>query len=150
MENKYYQPEIEDFSVGYECEWIYEKNTSHNYYKNPEIYDWQKHTITLKDFSDHDLADVFHNIHNDSVSWRTKWLDREDIESLGFKYIATDILAWEKNEKTEIFLLNNVYLHYISHYKTLIIKEKGVVGFDLYRGKYKSINEFRKLLKMIL
>ena len=71
MKDKYYTPEIEEFHVGFEYESSY-----------LEDYDtWKKEII--------DTVDVgyFYSIYTgDAVptEFRVKYLDREDIESLGF------------------------------------------------------------------
>lgn len=80
MENKYYQPEIEEFYVSFECEM---KNSS-----DPIHFDWEK-CIFKNDFSNELNEDYcFEYLYNDlkDGNIRVKHLDREDIESLGWEY----------------------------------------------------------------
>lgn len=62
---KYYTPSIEEFHIGFEYEWLNENN------------DWIKENspteITVKDFNEQ------------TFGLRVKLLDKEDIESLGWK-----------------------------------------------------------------
>lgn len=76
MDHKYYTPDISEFHVGFEYEWERAYSTGDS--------TWVKHTCDVYE-NDHgaDVIDVFrHEIINNSV--RVKYLDREDIESLGW------------------------------------------------------------------
>jgi hypothetical protein len=72
MENKYYTPTIEEFHVGFECE-ICDSNN-----------DWSIAKSTLTSFDTDYLVEVIQKKRA-----RVKYLDREDIESLG--WISTTV-----------------------------------------------------------
>jgi hypothetical protein len=72
MENKYYTPTIEEFHIGFECE------------TKDDVSDFDG-TIIL---SAYDTEYLDRLIKNKSV--RVKYLDREDIESLGFVCCGKD------------------------------------------------------------
>ncbi len=77
MVNKYYTPEIEEFHVGFEYEWF-------------DGSDWNKVTQKYFDgglFNNGDGEHPFEYQLSD-VGIRVKYLDQEDIESLGFNKIT--------------------------------------------------------------
>ncbi len=143
MKDKYFIPEIEELHIGYECDWRLKKTNFINYPKNTEVYDWQKHTLTLEDFQMDELCSDFHNIHNSLVEFRTLYLTKEQIKQEGWKLedFDDDGVSWFKKD--------NYKLIYFDEYKsthTMVIKHFEDICFS---GKIKSINEFRKLLKML-
>jgi hypothetical protein len=70
MENKYYTPAIEEFHVGFEYEW---KNEDGNWIKENSPTE-----ITVEGYDEQ------------TYGLKVKYLDKEDIESLGFKQITND------------------------------------------------------------
>lgn len=75
MENKYYTPSIEEFHIGFEFEWkgigLRETDTG----------EWTKTNLSK-------ISSIFSRAFDEFIKWnlfRVKYLDREDIESLGFK-----------------------------------------------------------------
>ncbi len=73
MEAKYYTPELEEFHVGFEFEsdfWFF-----------TEEGEWAKSKITEDTFED--FVSLYKNDAY-ATEFRVKYLDREDIESLGF------------------------------------------------------------------
>lgn len=81
MENKYYTPTIEEFCVGFEYE-----------YKEKKV--WKKDELDISGMTSGDCG-ADHYVENDidfildklkSNDIRVKYLDREDIESFGFKF----------------------------------------------------------------
>lgn len=84
-EIKFYTPDLSEFHVGFECEWRLKELGSYTE-TSAWALDWHKHTIDINDFSDHDLADEFHNITKDYINeFRVKYLDAEDLKELGFQ-----------------------------------------------------------------
>lgn len=73
--DKYYTPKIEEFHVGFE----YEEQVDRD--------EWI--TITIEEVCEFEfIADDLE--HNQGASIRVRYLDQEDLESLGFKYISGD------------------------------------------------------------
>lgn len=68
MENKYYTPDLEDLRTGYRCQVKYPNGW----------YDWNISSVS-------ELEDL--KILIKTNEFRTKYLDKEDIESLEFKYV---------------------------------------------------------------
>lgn len=69
--SKYYTPEIEEFHVGFECE--YKSTINNNTY-------WTSLKLEKEHFSDDHYYNPFR------LFLRVKYLDKEDIESLGFNF----------------------------------------------------------------
>ena len=75
-QEKYYTPTIEEFHSGFEYEFLMQ-------YLN--FYMWQKRVVE----PDHrSFENYFNYIENNSI--RVKYLDREDIESLGWAFFQKD------------------------------------------------------------
>ncbi len=68
MENKYYVPQIEEFHVGFECE-----------YNNVKSNKWIPHTIQFDPTND-----IFRNFFLTNEI-RVKYLDRDDIQEYGWE-----------------------------------------------------------------
>ncbi len=121
-EAKYYTPEIEEFHVGFEYEW-----------RNKGSNDWN--TAKIKD--PEQLADVWNTIYD----LRVKYLDRSDIESLGYGIIQDEHnCQWFKNANgnIEIGLENDYHL-------TIRFTQ----SFGLFSGTIKNKSELKRLLKQL-
>lgn len=146
MENKYYTPKIEEFCVGFEYETIYLKSV------------WTKDYLCISD-----CGWFFESYHNDAspLEFRVKYLDKEDIESLGFvfiKYIESTLL----NSNGDLYSNNDLNLSLV-HYPTLnkitIVTKDPSLNEILVKGNWddKQINlitvknktELKKILKML-
>lgn len=81
LKNKYYTPTIDEFYVGFEFKSNYILFREGN--KGDE---WFKHILSLENH-----GWFWEAYYNDAVEaeFRVKYLDREDIESLGFVYYKT-------------------------------------------------------------
>jgi hypothetical protein len=134
-DNKYYTPFIEEFRVGFRCEfneygeWI------------EEIQDWQT-LNTVFDINEHGSSEWGNGIAD---LYRVKYLDTEDILSLGFEQISP--FSFEKT-----FGNTNVIIHY-THYKEIpyvqifaVFEGNQSVRFS---GKVKNINELEVILKQV-
>lgn len=137
--NKYYTPEIEEFYVGFGCEIL-------------SSYGWQSGTWpdvlnedTLTGFDAHN-AGIFYATRNASI--RVKYLDQEDIESLGFKY-NNSYDYWYKYvgqlECLELYKYNNDTIKIVYEDSTNEYTKRSF----LYQGKCKNKSELKRILKMI-
>lgn len=133
-ESKYYTPEIEEFHVGFEYELRvagggdrFVKEELHNF--------------------DFDL--FLNNLYRDNeeeFNLRVKHLDREDIESLGFKLLKEDL-----NGKAFIHKIN-VELQIWWSSKGTIDIDNGMSYSDCrtyFYGTIKNKSELKRVLKMI-
>lgn len=132
MENKYYTPELEDLHIDYICE-IRED------LEDDSIY-WESYIIMKSDLQ----------YLSNWITWgelRTKYLDKDDIVSLGFL---------ESIDSKDYIIFN-----YGDIYKDggfLILKENNIVKISsckniynetVFEGECKSINELKNVLKYL-
>lgn len=141
MENKYYTPDLEDIHIGYECE-IFEKDL----YAKKE---WEKIVADADTLASGCSECYYQDIKQ--IKLRTKYLDKQDIESLG----------WKLNGKLFEITLSNDYETFL--YKLKHIKNENVIKITLtytsskenfknsvcYVGTCSSINELRTIMKLI-
>lgn len=125
--NKYYQPELWEFHIGFEYEVI--EMCSIN--DAPKQLQWNKHVLNS-------FESKFNwHVKNYPEEFRVKYLDKEDIESLGFKFIMTSYDGyWE---------LGNITLGY-SYDKRLQIR-KGTE--TIFLGTIKNKSELKRILKQV-
>jgi len=147
-EDKYYQPEIEE---------LFEHllNERFLYSKIAEDEGWKK--ITFEANTTSDLLKSFIEINDWSSDngydvnediYRLKLLDREDVESLGWKFSE----YWIREEQGSIYL-NNLYgLTVFNGSNTICIWERvqgDIEGETYFRGTIKNKSELKRLLKQI-
>lgn len=135
-EKKYYTPEIEEFHVGFEYE-IFEDWDAHpekEWY--PQVYGENGRDIEMLDYVG----------GNDNLNkFRVKYLDRKDIESLGFiKEFENDIYHIRKGDV--LYYLLNVYTDR-NKYEIRCTNPSSMFGSFL--GVIKNKSELKKVLKMI-
>lgn len=163
MENKYYTPEIEDLRVGYTLESNNLLNTN-----NSLLNGWGSITLEKEHYqaSNDDLSNVEHIFHDlKEGKIRTKYLDKQDIESLGWKFNYLGKDDWFKGNLTIIayneidypfelwFKLDKYWLgFYKGVYKIVIIeKREGFPNNEIikFSGNCPSINELKYIQKLL-
>ena len=148
MNDKYYTPEIEEFHMGFEFEvndtdegWTKEIFCSGEGRKIDSIsklteFSWS--TLGIIKFED---------------AYRVKYLDKEDVESLGFT--TNKLKYWEIQDDSIIYKLKNytlVFWHsaYKSKYKTNVyIRQETGLGQHCFKGEIKNKSELKRLLKQL-
>lgn len=134
--NKYYTPEIEEFHVGFEYE-----DKFFNYPEEEK--NWKKRVYEVND--SYSLQLVATRIKLDCI--RVKHLDREDIESLGFKY------SRYSGSYTQYFTKDNVEISIGSgHRKDSPLRVKRIWSISneiVFKGTIKNKSELKKLLKQL-
>lgn len=127
MENKYYIPTVEEFYIGFEHEILYKGK-------------FEPLTVT----SWPDFEDIHYALNLDSV--RVKYLDREDIESLGF------VCKWSERS-IYYYKLNDCLIQYtdIPNARLEIFDDNILDKYRqvLFRGVIKNKSELVKLLKQL-
>lgn len=133
MDNKYYTPELEEFHIGfeYEVDSLYNKFSHKSFNKIIAI--WEELDIV---FDDYEHEDHFNEIY------RVKYLDKEDIESLG----------WLESKEIE----NNFFLkdQYRRNWKLYLTKDIGRIILENDCNYFidiviKNKSELKKLLKQL-
>ena len=141
MDNKYYQPTIEEFFVGFECEFKSFKNSGDAIF----IEQWDKNIIGLHTFQKDSYEQLTYN-----SNWRVRYLSEQDILDLGFKYTNNDLdLVKIVKDKT-----NRIRFRTIDNEPHLRIYEKSERSYKdewlpIFIGKIKNKNELIKLLKQL-
>jgi hypothetical protein len=72
MENKYYVPDISEFYVGFECEQYDDIDKQ-----------WKPYIVSKYTWTSNGMFKMYYDKPD---SFRVKYLDKEDIENLGFNY----------------------------------------------------------------
>ena len=135
--SKYYTPSLEEFYIGFECE----------FFNRMQENEW------IKEMCDADtLSIALDSYEHGTIEWgddftqtfRVKYLDREDIESLGFKYCKESDLATIYSYKD----------YFIAYYNSghISITEMGEMcrrDTILFNGRIKNKSELKRILKMI-
>jgi hypothetical protein len=143
MDAKFYVPDISEFHVGFECEI---KNSS------GEIFDWEQFRIIGVDDAeisydgknwsrmDWSFYDSLNSIRDESI--RVKYLDKADIEELGFIHRRTGIEGYD-----EVYMLEekNITLIHSDHFKKVHLYNKGLE----FNGFIKNKSELKKILKQL-
>lgn len=134
MENKYYIPETSEFHVGFEYE---------RFCGGPMFQGWQKYTC------DQDYCDGRENVlvlPGDSDQIRVKYLDREDIEELGWEKQETDYNGTpvfklkDKGWYMDVDKDNNCYIHNGEAYEQ---------NECIFYGVIKNKSELKRVMGMI-
>lgn len=169
MKDKYYTPELEEFHIGFEYEFKpRERNGIISYINNNHTYlpKWKKESFgrekTLMErigaFYDYDepeyLSDIESYITDKTI--RVKYLDREDIESLGWKVSELHNVEYSR----ENFTTYENDTHYMVVYNQggkrawfcVYRKEVDGDGGELiaeFRVTIKNKSELKRILKQI-
>ena len=160
MENKYYTPLIEELHVGYICEWLQMKNKSELELDGVVKDTWQKYDYKFQGLSYRGFKEL---IKEKSI--RTKYLDKEDIESFGweFKELIKGTFGIQKysmaNTKIQGCDFDTWYnLHADFGYKEPSISiytefRGGMIYTEstscIFKGTIKSINELKLIMKWL-
>lgn len=137
-ESKYYTPELEEFHVGFEY----------------EIFDgvnWRgvslsAHTHADRTKADYEcLDDVSHGLYLEHI--RVKFLDREDIESLGWKALQT-------KGPYSLFIRDGYEIRFFDipvfgNGKFQVLSLNGGDHSFIFSGTVKNKSELKKLMKML-
>lgn len=143
MEDKYYTPKIEEFHKGFE----YQRNEYDDYAKDNRWY-----TTTID--TDWQLVDyIMYLINHGFAQTRVKYLDREDIDSLGWELdivkIGDNLLPLHRLGNYVITTSQKAY----NNSKILDISYITSIGPDklsrVFRGTIKNKSELSKLMKQL-
>ena len=132
MNELYYTPESSEFYVGFEYEYF---NTFSNKY--------EKEIVTVEDIVERPIFEGIELNKKQYSLLRVKLLDREDIESFGFK----DPIYFEDKDFFG-FINGKVTLYLLPIAHGILISKIDEVGleWDLFRGDIKNKSELKKLL----
>lgn len=128
------------------------KKISYSIYNDVSIYDWRFHTMTVEKLGLQDWGEEYPVYCNDDYEVRVKYLDRKDIEELGF--ICN---GWEFGLHSYNFNYNNPTSKYncpyrldvIGHSNKVLIRYPLSDGETLFLGTIKNKSELKQILKML-
>ena len=149
MENKYYTPSIEEFFVGFECEW---QSKIRQESWNKQICDVDLINIAYDSFEHSDIEEPFNE------QFRVKYLDSSDIEELGFNYkdkklISTNYSFLKELNKNEVCKIDVYWQMQKIERENLVRIYKGnkyeFPYTEIFRGNIKNKSEFKKVLNML-
>lgn len=136
---KYYTPNLEDIYYGYKMQWLQKANGNAFVLDGVDIDTWQNWDYHFQGYSVNGLRNM---IADKRI--RTKYLDKEDIESLGWKEMLTNNI--DDNEC--VYRIGNVDLDYNLDIHWLHIADR--IDYDkCFKGKCKSINELKKIMQWL-
>jgi len=143
MENKYYTPKIEEFCVGFE----YEVNGLEGIWDNGK--EERKWVHTSIDDNIHQLFAETKRLKEEPQNIRVKYLDKEDIESLGWECIkqhpGTTNFYFERNEYSLDF-----DPEFGDKWNLRIYDGKDYENeFNYFSGIIKNKSELEKLMKQL-
>ena len=136
MENKYYTPTIEEFHVGFEYEEETIIYTDKGWFTHKDL-GWEKKIFDSTSYMEnYYLSERVKRglVGKCDPTIRVKYLDREDVESLGFAQTVEDQYTLDDIE----FLIDDDLF-------VQIIKDDGF----LFQGTIKNKSELKRVLKMI-
>jgi hypothetical protein len=90
MGDMYYTPTIEEFHVGFECEYVEEEHFGEKIWSEFDI----DSSMAMEQF----VYDYHHSDKSLKELFRVKYLDREDIERLGFEKVGSECYRGSKFE----------------------------------------------------
>ena len=145
MEDRYYNPKIDEFHVGFEY-WL----------KSKEPTSTKRVPIVINNFSD--VQDAARHFAFDNIA--VKYLSKEDIESFGFKFDATrskvdgNFVGSYENEKYYLDYSPYSYSGEFNssvHLRVMKIKDIPITSYQsnyqfIYDGIIKNKSELKKLL----
>jgi hypothetical protein len=129
--NKYYIPNLEEFHVGFRYEFL----------SDPCIYGtWRKVTCTKDKV-------IHHLLETEPSSFRVKFLDRDDIEELGWDFESDDSFI----QTYFITCGGNIYQLTKSD-KSIKIINKGLIkenNVTLFFGQLKNYNKLKDIMDIV-
>ena len=143
MNTKYYTPSIEEFQVGFELERINQELLGNQILKNidSKVFTQKESELNKDDFfrphliTPVDIQFYFLNPHC-LGDFRVKYIDQEDIESLGFK-LSDDVcpyngkIIFKTDKKSDGFMDG-----YICHYELYFTNSKKIMIYKISYGGF--------------
>ena len=146
--NKYYTPQIEEFCVGFECEF------KHYNKDGDEV--WEKRIISVDIFQKDSYEQITY-----SSNWRVKYLDKDDFLDLDFIFYGQQEIN-KLNQPVMMFHSNefNIMVGYYYKINKIVIATKDPSKNEIFLKTnqdpnrisgllIKNKSEFKKLLKQL-
>lgn len=148
MENKYYTPDLTEFHIGFEYEFL-------QHHGSPEQ-EWVSLTLTQISDGEDDARlgltlKALENYDNVYIrnAWRVKYLDQSDIESFGFKedYDDAEGNVWFRLSSNDRWRLN--FMEHTANNIWIVDDTDESYDDTVFKGVIKNKSELNKLLKQL-
>ena len=148
----YYTPELKEFHIGFRFEKFDERLATYNIGGIHQQTNWHQHVYDVKSIR---LSQLGTHLYSQTI--RVKYLDREDIEELGWKYSGkTQDLHFKLVRTIQPFNLNyrsfRLQYNLDDHRLTILGFEYDNFGPDeevLFLGKCNNFNELQNIIGKI-
>lgn len=141
MENKYYTPKIEEFHVGF----IFELKLCDGSWKKREFTNCTfENMIDTNDGGERPFEAGLYWIHNEAPLIRVKYLDREDIESLGWIHEEDNLFTFKSGDITYYLILYPKFDNKIE-----IRCTHPSVTYGNFLGNCKNKSEFKRVMEQL-
>jgi len=148
-ENKYYTPEIEEFYPGFEFEFhqeLFNRNLT-----KPILYDsdWVIRKFSISNY--HSIINELLDINLMKELLRVKYLDKKDIESLGWNNINDQSFLYQQEQSFELNIRTNGFSKKlgIQIYIMNLSDDYNIRNPYLFDGYIKNKSELKKLMKQL-
>ncbi len=132
MKNKYYTPDISEFHIGFEYEARDARNTG--FEKKVVTKDTRFNSWSYEELSFSEMV---------ARGWiMVKYLDKEDIEGLGWELHETTLNCW-------VSLNKEFYLYFFENNYIMIDDGEDIESFTSFRGYIKNKGELKKVMDML-
>ena len=131
-EERYYIPKASDLYIGYKCD--------------VDFGDTSKHMVLSSAGKLKLIVDYLSKINPPYAQVRTKFLDREDVESLGWKWLGQTTYA--KTIMKNVEGIEDSYEYALTCYEKNVRIHKKYSGM-IFDGFIPSINELRKIMEYL-
>jgi hypothetical protein len=136
--SEYYTPTPDEFHIGF----IYESENIHTSPKYPEVLG-KTYWDTWEIYDTEDLDDALDSLESGII--RVKHLDKNDIESFGFKYNRELEVIDAEGEKCQLYSMPTTY-NLIKYNHQIEISEG---SHTIFKGIIKNKSELKKLLNQL-
>lgn len=148
---KYYTPTIEEFHVGFE----YEKLWYDDSWSKEILEEWEIYAPNLgpRESGSSSLEDIFDYLKHNNI--RVKYLDKEDIESLGWKLgilrlFNKELTVFGSEKYPNYVLTTPIEVYEKTHIIDISRVESIGKGLSrVFRGTIKNKSELKRLMKQL-
>jgi len=146
MKNKYYTPIISEFYAGFEFEVNNDIVAGTLAIRPPK--EWFKQVYGKSE--PYTLDFIKYNLDNNLGMIRVKYLDKKDIESLGWGFYAEAITGKGSGKPDLVFKKGNYRLRYVRNGDNIFVEIKDdYVNYIQFSGTIKNLSELKIILKQI-
>ncbi len=147
MENKYYTPTIEEFHVGFGYEYI--SNNICGYHSKFDSSNWTKYEFKAGSTEDEpsEIDCIEYAIKKENCDIRVKYLDKEDVESLGWKFDGKSTYKLNCYSLSGQLEYQNIEIE--QNHEDVCMGEWKYYDELVFRGKIKNKSELNRIMNQL-